>query len=145
VTATLAELACRPIRVSMKFLHMGRLQMGKAYVAMAAVIGATCYINRIPDLSSTDAADIILRASEFNRYARLVQVESIHHAKKSMDFVSFGRFTFRYLNSPADAPPIEANADFRYHEGKWYLNQFDYGCPRDCHIVDVNDGPDKRK
>lgn len=62
-----------------------------------------------------------------------------------MDYVSYGKFTFRYLNSPPGSPPIKADADFRYHEGKWYLNGFDYGCPGDCHFVDVHDGPDKKK
>jgi hypothetical protein len=113
-------------------------------VAMISVIAASCYIYRIPDLSSAAAADIVSRAPEFNRYARLVKVESVHHAKDSMDGVSFGKFTFLYLNSPSEASLIEATADFRYHEGKWYLNEFAYGCPADCHVVNVYDGPRKK-
>jgi hypothetical protein len=106
---------------------------------------AGCYVARIPDLAFSDAAEIISRAPEFNRYAHLIKVESLDHAKDSMDSVTFGKFTFQYLHAPADAAPIAARVDFRYHEGKWYLNQFDYGCPRDCHFVYVHDGPDKRK
>jgi hypothetical protein len=124
---------------------MGRSYIGVVYVALASVIAASCYINRIPDLSLAEAADIISRAPEFNRYARLVNVESVDHMKNSMDSVSYGEFTFLYLNSPSGAPPIKAKADFRYIEGKWYLNGFDYGCPTDCHVVDVIDGPDKKR
>ena len=45
-----------------------------------------------------------------------------------MDTVSFGLFTFVHLNSAPDALPIKAFADFRYSDGAWHLNQFDYGC-----------------
>jgi hypothetical protein len=51
------------------------------------------------------------------------------------------RPSFLYLNSPPDAPVIKANAEFRYHERKWYLNGFDYGCPTDCHTVNIYDDP----
>jgi hypothetical protein len=129
----------------MEFAQMGRSQTGVFCVAMASALAAGCYVNRIPDLSLAEASEIISRAPEFNRYARLVKVERVDHAKDSMDDMSFGKFTFAYLNSPSDAPLIEASVDLRNHEGKWYLNQFDYGCPRDCHFVYVFDGPDKKK
>jgi hypothetical protein len=45
-----------------------------------------------------------------------------------MDSGSYGFFTFAYLNSPSDAPPVKAWADFRYWDREWHLNQFDYGC-----------------
>jgi hypothetical protein len=127
----------------MKFIDLRRPYIGVTCVAVAFVFSANCYVNRVPDLSPSDAVSLISRAPEFNRYARLVKVESIHHQKDSMEGVSFGTFAFLYLNSPADAPLIEATVDFRYHEGKWYLNQFDYGCPHDCHFVYVYDGPEK--
>jgi hypothetical protein len=120
---------------------MRRSHIGTICVALISVVAASCYINRIPDLSAAEAAEIISRAPEFNRYARLVKIESVHHEKESMDSQSVGKFTFLYLNSPADAPLIKANVDFRYHEGKWYLNGFSYGCPADCHFVNVSDGP----
>ncbi len=91
----------------------------------------------IPDLAPVKAAALIKGAPEFSRYAALVNVGSIRHMKDSMAFVSYGEFSFRYLNSPPDAAPIKAKADFRYWEGSWHLNQFDYGCPADCHIVNV--------
>lgn len=124
---------------------LDRSPIGVICVAMCSIVAAGCYVNRIPDLSLAEAGEIISRAPKFNRYARLVKVESVDHAKDSMDSVSYGKFTFQYLNSPGDVPPIESRVDFRYHEGKSYLNQFDYGCPTDCHIVDVFDGPDKHK
>ena len=98
------------------------------------------YATHIPDLSPIKAADLISRAPEFNRYARLVKVEHIFRLKKSMDSVSMGTFTFQHLNSPADAAPIKANADFRYWDGTWHFNQFDYGCPSDCRTVDIDNG-----
>jgi hypothetical protein len=121
-----------------------RSRIGAICVALISVVAGSCGINRVPDLSTKEAADIISRAPEFNRYARLVKIESVYHQKDSMDSVCLGKFTFLYLSSPAGAPLIEANVDFRYDEGNWYLNGFDYGCPADCHIVNVYDGPHGR-
>jgi hypothetical protein len=121
-----------------------RSRIGAICVALISVVAGSCGLNWVPDLSTKQAADIIARAPEFNRYARLVKIEGIYHQKDSMDSVCLGKFTFLYLSSPVDAPPIQANVDFRYHEGKSYLNGFDYGCPLDCHIVDVHDAPRER-
>ena len=98
---------------------MSRSHIGAASVALACGIALSCYMVRVPDLPLTEAAKIISRAPEFNRYARLAKVEAVDHMKPSMDSVSHGQFTFLYLNSPSDAPPIKAQADFRYIEGKW--------------------------
>ncbi len=124
--------------------------MGRTHVA-ALCLGALCVLAAgcdtrpvIPDLSLAEAAEIVSRAPEFNRYARLVNVDSLHHARDSMDHVTFGNFTFRYLGSAPDAPLIRASADFRWHGSKWFLNEFSYGCPRDCKTVWVRDGPDKK-
>ena len=113
--------------------------------ALFCVLSSGCSLLRPPDLPIADGAKIISAAPEFNRYAQLVKVERVHHLKGSMDTVSYGEFRFRYLDHPSDAPTIMAKADFRYIEGKWYLNEFFYGCPgTDCHIVNVVDGPDKK-
>ena len=72
---------------------MGRSHIGVVYVAPASVIAARCYVNRIPDLSLAEAAKIISQAPEFNRYARLVNVESVKHMKDSLESVSYGEFT----------------------------------------------------
>jgi hypothetical protein len=93
---------------------------------------------RVPDLPLVTAADLVSQTPEFNRYARLVKVEDVFHAKDSMESVSYGHFTFQYLNSPSNAIPIKANADFRFWDGTWRLNGFDYGCPSDCHFVEVH-------
>jgi len=116
-----------------------------ATVAAAFLMGAGCFTARVPDVSSLEAAEIISRAPEFNQYARVVKVEHLDHLKGSMDRTTMGEFTFQYLKAPADAALIEASVELRYHEGKWWLNGFSYGCPSDCHSVDVFDGPDKRK
>jgi len=70
-----------------------------------------------------------------------------------MDSVSYGLFTFVHLNSALDAPPIKGWADFRYWDGEWHLNEFDYGCNHsgldptmqatDCHSVQVYNPPPK--
>jgi hypothetical protein len=64
------------------------------------------HATHIPDLTPVKAAELISRAPEFNRYAQLVNVEGIHHAKGSMDPMSDGSCTFQHLNSPADASPV---------------------------------------
>jgi len=98
-------------------------------VAVVVVgILAVCNIAiRTPDLSAATAADLISRAPEFNRYARLVKVQDITHGKDSMAFESFGSFTFRYANSPADVSPLKAWAEFQYRDGKWHFTQLWYG------------------
>jgi len=80
-------------------------------------------------------------------------VERIDHLKDSMDSVSYGLITFLPLNSTPDACPIKGWADFRYWDGEWHFNQFDYGCDHsgidgtmratDCHSVDVYNPPPK--
>jgi hypothetical protein len=133
---------------------MGRSHAG---LILVCLVLATCsvihYLTRIPDLPRFDAAKIISRAPEFNRYARLLNIERVDHLKDSMDSVSYGIFTFVTLNPPSDAPPIKAWADFRYWDREWHLNQFDYGCNHsaldsgmqatDCHSVDVYNPPPK--
>jgi hypothetical protein len=99
----------------------------------------------IPDLSEAEAARLISGAPEFSQYARLVAVQRLHHSKDSMSDDTMGAFSFVYLHSSSDQSAIEAGVDFRYHEGRWYLNEFDYGCPRDCHFVEVYDGPEKHR
>jgi hypothetical protein len=90
-----------------------------------------------------EAGQIVSNAPEFNRYARLVAIDEVRTIKDSEDR-AVGRFRFVYLNSPLESKPIEATVDFHFVEGRWYLNLFDYGCPSDCHRVDVYDGPWKR-
>ena len=112
----------------MGLLNMDRLQSAAATIAVvASLMDASCYVTRVPDLSFSDAGEIISRAPEFNHYARLSQVERLVHEKDSGDSVTFGKFTFQYLNAPVDATLIEASVDFRYHEGKLCLNTFDCG------------------
>jgi hypothetical protein len=98
----------------------------------------------IPDLSAAEAAEIISREPKFNQYARIGEVQELFHAKKPMDFAETGKFTFRYLTAGPDSAPVLADVQFRYHEGKWYLHQFDYGCPNECHFIYVYDGPARR-
>lgn len=64
-----------------------------AFIAVAASL-VSCYVNRVPDVSLSEAASIISRAPEFNRYARLVKVQSIYPLKDSMEGASFGKFNF---------------------------------------------------
>jgi len=72
-----------------------------------AAYPAIHYLTRIPELARSEAAEIISRTPEFNRYARLLNVERVDHLKDSMDSVSYVLFTFAHLNSAPDAPPIK--------------------------------------
>ena len=123
---------------------MLRRWVSGALVTAALITALACRAN-IPDLSETEAADIISREPKFNLYARLVKVESLFHATGSMNFASTGKFTFVYLDPSRGAGLILADVEFRYQQGKWYLNRFDYGCPEECHFIYVYDGPPKRK
>ena len=107
-----------------------------------------------PDLTPEVAAQLISKAPEFNRYARLVNVESLTRQADSLaDCCYYGFFNFRYLNAPGEAPTIKAYADFRYWDGTWHLNTFDYGCDHsaltggttatDCHSVQCYNPPPK--
>jgi hypothetical protein len=73
-------------------------------VAVGFGMAAIYYAAHVPDLSPKQAADLISRTPEFNRYARLIKIETLFHQKKSMDSVTDGTFTFQYLNFPTDAP-----------------------------------------
>jgi hypothetical protein len=99
------------------------------------------HAEHVPDLPFSEAGGLISRAPEFNRYARLAEVKGIQHMKDSMDRTSYGSFTFQHLNAPADVAQIRAEADFGYWRGAWHLNNFTYGCPSDCHTVDVYKEP----
>jgi hypothetical protein len=105
------------------------------------LIAAFRHANYVPDLPVAEAASLIVRAPEFSRYARMIHVEHIDHSKGSMKTMSIGSFTFQYLDAAGTPPPIQASADFRYWDGAWHLNSFDYGCPADCHFAVVYKAP----
>ena len=109
---------------------------------------------RSPDLTPQLAADLISKAPEFNRYAELLKVDSLTRQADSLaECCYYGFFTFRYLDGPAGAPTIKAYADFRYWDGSWHLDAFDYGCDHsaliggthasDCHSVHCYNPPPK--
>ena len=84
--------------------------------------------SRSPDLTSEVAAVLISNAPEFNRYAKLVRVDSLTRQGDSLaECCCYGFFAFSYLNAPSDAPTIKAYADFRYWDGTWHFTGFDYG------------------
>lgn len=117
------------------------LRLGiSAVVAAVSVAAAGCRAV-IPDLRQDEAAEIISQSPKFKQYARLTEIQSLFHAKKPMDYAETGKFTFRYLDAPPGSNPVLADVQFRYRQGKWYLNQFDYGCPNECHFIYVYDGP----
>ena len=105
--------------MTLSALTIGRIQAGLILACLVAAAGpAIHYLIRTPDLRRADAAKIISRTPEFSGYARLLSVERIDHLKESMASVSYGVFTFAYLNSPPDAEPIKGWADFRYWDGQ---------------------------
>ncbi len=107
-----------------------------------------CKAVRVPDLPRDEAARLISQAPEFNKYARLVSVGDLNHPGDSMEHSTDGPFTFRYLKSPADAPPIQASAQFAYWNDTWHLSNFSYGCPGvhldDCRNISVHNDPPKQ-
>jgi hypothetical protein len=109
--------------------------------AVALVIGmaAIYYPTHVPDLQQERAANLISRAPEFNRYARLVRIEPLVHFKDSQDQMSAGTFTFVSVSS-SHQQPITAKADFRYWDGAWHLNLFEYGCPSETVWGRASDG-----
>ena len=116
----------------------------RIYGILISLAAFGCNTAPVPDLQPEEAAQIISHAPEFRRYARLLRVESVVHDKGSMYHFSFGEFKFAFLDSPSGTPPIQARVQFQYQEGKWYLEKFDYGCPRHCRVITVHDGPDRK-
>jgi hypothetical protein len=123
---------------------MSRPERYAAFTALTCIAGVLFFrlLTHVPDLAPSDAARIIEQAPELNRYARLVKVNDLRHMPASLSSQTLGKFTFTFLEAAPGAKPIEANVDFRYIGGKWYLNGFSYGCPADCHFVHVLDGPE---
>jgi hypothetical protein len=60
-----------------------------------------------------------------------------------MKTVSYGSFSFNYVDAPPDATPIKARADFRYGDGKWELNEFGYRSAMNYQSVVVYKEPPK--
>ena len=126
--------------------------LGAASVAMDGAAGAVdggaevvkMYRHAVP-LGCIIVA-VGIAAMVLNRYAKLVQVSYIAQGKDSMASQSFVTFTFRYLNAPADAAPIEADSQFSYYDGAWHLSEFSYGCPgvTTCRTVGVYNEPARR-
>jgi len=113
-------------------------------VAVVLGLATIWYVSHIPDLPPAKAAELIEQAPEFNRYARLVKVQNLWHYKGSMHTMSEGEFTFQYLNAPAGELPIRAKADFRYWEGAWHLNEFEYGSQSEWRRVGIADNSPKK-
>jgi len=116
----------------------------KVFAAAAITVilaGMIACVQRKPvtaDLSIGTASELISRAPEFNRYAKLLTVDSTTREPDSLaDCCYRGIFTFQYINAPAGQSPIKASAEFRYYDRAWHFTHFDYGCPTDCHFVDT--------
>ncbi len=110
-------------------------------VVVLYLIVAFYYTDHVPDLPVTKPADLVTHTPEFNGQARLVRIEEVYHLQGSLNGMSDGHFTFQPSNARVGTTPIKAQADFRYWDGAWHLNRFDYGCPADCHIVNVYNKP----
>ncbi|HUI54337.1 MAG TPA: hypothetical protein VLY04_05170 [Bryobacteraceae bacterium] len=86
-------------------------------LTVAVLVGTVLFVavvseRMIPDLAPVRAAELVKAAPEFNRYAVLVQVRDIRHMKASMASVSYGDFSFRYLNSPRTHPQSQRRVIF---------------------------------
>jgi len=106
------------------------------FVWFVAAVWRADYVSNLPP---SDAGRLISQAPEFNRYARLVRVESLYQGKDSMKRSADGQFTFYQLAS--GSPVISARVHFSYWRGAWHLSNFDYGCPGNCQFVQVYNDP----
>lgn len=106
-------------------------------VAIVWFVAAVWRADYVSNLPVSDAERLISQAPEFHRYARLIRVGSIYQGKDSMKRRADGNFSFNYLDRPGNSPAISGRAAFFYSRGAWYLGDFDYGCPDDCHSVQV--------
>src|SRR5678815_1598701 len=86
-----------------------------------------------PDLTPTKAAQIIADRPEFNKSLRMESVSRTVRGADSLNNCCYdASFTFTTTDSPA---PIAANAEFRFWDGGWHLQNFVYGSPPDVVMV----------
>lgn len=105
-----------------------------------------------PPLTSSEAARVISQTAEFKSIRKLVNVESLTDTGEAMDHWDhccyFGEFTFEFLTRQpniAAGVPVHADAEFRYWEGQWHLQQFRYKSSGKVVIVDSEQSPDDRR
>jgi hypothetical protein len=99
-------------------------------VVILMVFGGACRLHS-PDLTPTKAAEVISRTQEFSRTRKLVEVNNTTRGVDSLDYCCYyAQFTFRNINSDkVGGAAVKANAEFRYWEAAWHLQNFFYGDP----------------
>jgi hypothetical protein len=85
-----------------------------------------------PDLSPTQAAQVISHTQEFKHSYTLVKVLSTTRGTGSLNESYTGTFTFRENSSTSI---IQAEADFQYFKGRWYMTNFWWGHSADTKMV----------
>ena len=97
-----------------------------------------------PPLTVTQAEKVIAQTPEFIESRQLIAVTDLWDTGRTSshryDHCCYtGLFTFRFtktrLNTTQHGEAIEARAEFRYFDGKWHLQTFNYGQPPNVEIV----------
>ena len=108
-----------------------RLKFGVVITLLVSTAG--CIGSR---LTPTDAARIISLTREFKATGRLLKVDNLWETGSSIgpwDHCCYsGGFTFELTNPGPNMPVgrlVRADAEFRYWDGKWHLQEVSYGNP----------------
>jgi hypothetical protein len=123
---------------------MARRKLKLLSIALATVAGiviialaglAWLVAPHSPDLTPTQAKQIISATPEFNQSRAVVAVSETTRAGDSMaDSLYFAKFTF---TSSGATEPIAADAEFQFWNGGWHLQQFSYGERPDIEVVQI--------
>jgi hypothetical protein len=88
-----------------------------------------------PDLTRSEAGQIIARTPEFNATRKLINVKSTTRGADSLDYCCYtAEFIFEFtVPVPSTrisvGTSVDAVGEFRYWDGKWHLQSFDYKAP----------------
>jgi hypothetical protein len=114
------------------------LTCGLLLAALFALLVWAVDFRHSPDLAAAQAGALISARPEFNKYAKLAKVSSTTRGADSLkDCCYSAEFTFLQFGSNAI---IAAQAEYRYYDGKWHLQEFWYGKPPHVETVWVGQG-----
>ena len=101
-----------------------------------AVVTFIVWKVRVPhtaDLLPEKAAEVISASPEFNRWRSMVNVSATNRCVDSLKDTCYNaEFTFTEHGS---STPVKSEAEFRYWDHLWHLNEFHYGQPPNVDTV----------
>jgi hypothetical protein len=98
--------------------------LGSALFALA--LGSVSCIEKVPELTKSNAATLISEAPKFSGSRTLLSVDGVYPGPYSDRKWALARFTFRSASSPS-LGTLNATAQFRYRDGRWRIQLFRYG------------------